>query len=54
MVALKEFGIIKLTIPDLLERRGFIMLMFKRTSDSGLVEQYRLSAAAKNGATALK
>ena len=52
--ALKKYGILKLTIPDLLERRSFIMLMFKRTADSGLVEQFRLSASAKNGAIALE
>jgi len=34
LAALKQFGIIKLTIPELKETRGFVMLMFSRTRAS--------------------
>jgi hypothetical protein len=52
--ALKKFGIIKLINPTLKETKWFVMIIFKRTRESWLVEQFRLAAAAKNGSIALK
>ena len=54
LAALKEFNIIKVITPNLKETRWFVMLVFSRTRASWLVEEFRLSAAAKNGAIALK
>jgi hypothetical protein len=52
--ALKKNWIITVTEPDLKETRWFVMLMLKRTYDSWLVQENRLSTSAINWSRALE